>query len=230
MSKTLLFIISLCTLSIGYSQKDRDSTRKGSSLDLMYGIYTYNQNINNQTNSFKKFEFGKPIQAIGISFTSTFLLWRLHNTGFHLSYSQVVAQKIAINDTLNGKVNGFNFSCNIIGYDLTPKSHVVSLVVGGGFNTGRLRITSENLRSQKNPFFAPTLFFNPRFFVGPVVIALRFEYQFDVSKKGWRSVNVSKELDGFLLNNFSHTGLLTYFSVGWNLSSINNKNNKKKHK
>lgn len=156
-----------------------------------------------------------PIQTIGLSFTVAYVRGGKHNYGVHLSYAQIIPQTIQINDSLNGKMNGFNVSCNLIGIDITPKSSFSSIVLGAGFNAGRLRIASDAYRSQKNPFFAPALYFNPRFFIGHLAIGLRAEYQFDVTKTGWRSVNLSNKTTGFNPIDIRQTGLLTYLSVGW---------------
>lgn len=214
----LIFITSAFTSTIhGQEQLDTTSKFEGdiASVDLIYGTFFCNQNFNNQINTLNQFELFKPIQTIGLSLTATYVRGGKHNFGIHLSYVQIIPQKINITDSLTGTINGFNFSYNIVGIDITPKSKFSSIVIGCGFNTGRLRITSDSYRAQKNPFFAPALFFNPRFFIGHIAIGLRAEYQFDISKKGWRSVNISNKLNTFSPSNLKQSGLLTHFTIGW---------------
>lgn len=185
------------------------------SIDLLYGTLFCQENFNSQINTLHSFEALKPIQTIGASLTAAYVRGGTHIYGFHISYVQIIPQKIAINDSFNGAINGFNLSCNLLSIDLTPKSQCSSIMIGYGFNTGRLRITSDSYRSQKNPFFAPALFFNPRFFLGHIAVGLRAEYQFDISKKGWRSVNISNKVNTFSPSSLKQSGLLTHFTIGW---------------
>ena len=70
----------------------------------------------------------------------------------------------------------------------------ISKPFGLGLNTGRLLIKSASYKTQKNPFFSPALFLNPRILIGKVVLGIRLDYQIDISRSSWRSVNVSKTI------------------------------------
>lgn len=219
MQKIIFIVISSLFISAIYSQEQKDSihypTGDFGSMDLVYGTFFCKQNFNNQVNTFKQFKVARPIRTIGLSLTVAYFALGKHDYGMHLSYVQVIPQKMQVNDTMNGNINGFTFSCNISGIDITPESTYSSIIFGAGFNTGRLRITSNSYRAQKNPFFAPALYFNSRFFLGHITIGLRAEYQFDISKKGWRSVNISNKTTPFTLMGLRQSGLVTSFSVGW---------------
>ena len=219
MKKVIQIILALTLTHFIYGQNDKDSTYNDEgdivSLDLLYGTLLLRQGFNDQVNTLKRFEFFEPIQSIGISLNVAYVREGEHNYGIHVSYSQIIPQKIQVNDTINGKINGFNFSWNFYGLDLTPKSKYSSIILGAGFNTGRLRIKSDSLRSQKNPFFAPAIFFNPRLFIGHFSFGFRADYQFDISKTGWRSVNLSNKTNTFSPLNLKQTGLITYLSLGW---------------
>lgn len=223
MSKIIPIIILfyLNNISVSYSQRSSDSTDNFigdiATLDILYGTYFYNQDFNKQLNTFNHSKVLKPLQTFGLSLSVIYSQGNRYDFGVHSSYSQIIPQKINVNDTIEGIINGFNFSYSIYGINLTPKSKFSSIILGVGINTGRLRIKSDIYKSQKNPFFAPVLSFNPKFYLGKIVLGFRTEYQFDVSKKGWRSVNFTNREKSFPVLKFNQSGLITYFSIGWKL-------------
>ena len=186
-------------------------------IDVIYGSHIYNHNFRDQFNHFNGYEFWQPIQSVGFSMSAFYFMNSAFKNGFHYSYAQIIPQKIHLSDTLSARINGFNFSLSLASLNLTPRSKHTNISFGIGFNAGRLRMVSDGRRSQKNPYFAPALFFSPRFFLGRVVLGLRAEYQFDVSRKTWRSVNFSKEKPPFALDEFRQTGLIANFTVGWRI-------------
>jgi len=187
------------------------------SFDIIYQNYLYQHSFNEQFNTLRDFNFGNPIQTVGFCVTSTFLLNKKYRYPGHMSYSQIIPQKVNVNDTLSGFIKGFNFSCVLWGLDLTPNSIVSNIGLSVGFNTGRIKISSRDYRTQKNPFFAPSIVFNPRFFIGRLVLAMRAEYQLDISKNGWRSVTVGVNEKTFEAQPFDQSGLILSFLVGLRL-------------
>lgn len=185
-------------------------------LDVLYGTILYQKSPSNQFNSFRYSKLGNPLQTIGLSLTGTIDADEVaHYYSTHLSYSQIIPQQFSINDSLSGKINGGFFSYNIIAYDFTPRSIFSSVLLGGGFNTGRLRVSADGYRSLRNPYFAPALFFNPRFFIKNIAISLRTEYQFDVSQKKWKPVRLSQKQERFDLENLNQSGLILNLCIGW---------------
>lgn len=217
--KLILTLFGILLLSsFSYAQDPLDTNHYESdiaSIDIIYGTHFYLKDFNKQLNTIKKLDISKPVQTIGISLTAAYVREEKHNYGIHLSYSQIIPQKIQLNDSIAGKINGFNFSFNYYGIDITPKSTISSLMFGLGFNAGRLRIITDSYKGLKNPFFAPALFFNPRFFIGNFVIGLRADFQFDITSKNWRSVLISKKQTNISAPKFNQTALLTYFTLGW---------------
>lgn len=185
-------------------------------LDVLYGTILYQKSLSNNLNSFRYSKIGNPLQTIGLSLTYTVdATSTTHYYSTHFSYSQIIPQYFSINDSLPGKINGGIFSVNLLGYDLTAKSKFSSILIGGGFNTGRLRVSADDYRSLRNPYFAPALFLNPRFLIKRLAISIRAEYQFDVSQKRWKPVHFSRKGERFSLDNLSQSGLILNVCLGW---------------
>lgn len=219
-----LFLIILCTFlgnsSIAqrgaYAAMDEPPTYgEYLAMEFTYGTHMYWNNFGDQFNTFENYTGGAPVQTVGITVSSFFYNSNKKRIGFHYSYDQIIPQDVNINDTLNARINGFNYGMSLASFDLISSSKVCSLPIGIGFNTGRLRMVSENRRSQKNPYFAPAVFFTPRFFIGNFVIGLRASYHFDISRKTWRSVNVNSDQTPFALDEFRQTGLIANFCIGF---------------
>ncbi|GAB5416886.1 MAG: hypothetical protein Crog4KO_17530 [Crocinitomicaceae bacterium] len=184
-------------------------------VSLIYGQHTYLSDFGNNFNSFDSVEPFQPVQSVGLLVTTFEPSNGYYSLGNVLSYSQIIPQEIAINDTLNGKINGFNFGLTLLHFNLTPKVNWSFLGLGFGFNTGRMRVKSEAYRSQKNPYWAPTIFFTPQVALKNFIIGINASYQFDVSRRGWRTLNFSKKELDFTLNEFRQTGLMANISIGW---------------
>lgn len=215
----ILFSFILSISAFAQNKSDTINSRDGdlASLEIIYGNHFYKSPVNNQFNSLKSFNLYQPVQSVGLSFTNVYIINRERKQTMHISYSQIIPQTVFINDTLKSKINGYVFSINLVSFDITKNSKSMSTPFGLGFNTGRLKLQSDSYKPQKNPFFAPAFFLNPRFLIGKVVLGVRFDYQFDISRKGWRSViNTKKDLS-FPVKDFNQTGLIVNLSLGWNL-------------
>jgi len=105
----------------------------------------------------------------------------------------------------------------MFGKDLLPKSNIANCIVSFGFNTGRFRISGNDYKQQKNPFFSPTISIQPKIRIGPIVLSIRGDYGFDISKSNWRSVNFTNKNNGIYLSPLKQTGGIIYFSIGWTL-------------
>jgi len=187
------------------------------SVDLMYGQCLVKTNWNNQLNTTSQYSFTHPIQTLGIGISVGYMRNQRHDYAIQFSYAQVVPQQITLFDTLSSNINGFILSVNLFGRDLTPRSKIISCVVGFGFNTGRFRISGNEYKQQKNPFFSPALFIQPKLMLGPIALSLGANYSYDVSKGNWRSLNFTTKTKRFDLEPFKQTGLMLYFSIGWML-------------
>ncbi len=124
-------------------------------------------------------------------------------------------QTITVNDSLDGKISGFNFGMTLVGVNLLPFSRHFSLYLGWGFNTGRLLVRANGYRAQKNPFFAPLVSFKPTVYFGRLALGVNAVYQWDISKRGFRPVNISNRSANFLLPTQKQSGLMLQFTLGW---------------
>jgi hypothetical protein len=215
--KYILLLILINFLTFCFSQDTTSIKTEGDmfTLDIIYGHLLLKNSFNSKFNSQTDFKFSNPIQTIGVSVSGAYTRTHRHDYAAHYSYSQVIPQQILLNDTLNCKINGFVLSVNLFGIDLLPKSKIANCIVGFGFNTGRFRISNNEYISQKNPFFSPTVFFQPKILIGPIVLSVRADYGFDISKSSWRSVQFTNKNNGMNLNPLKQTGGIIYFSIGW---------------
>ena len=208
----VIFTYSFSQDSIS-SQKEADMF----SCDILYGQCIFKDDFYAQFNTKQHYSFTHPIQTIGISLSGAYVRDKRHDYAVHYSYSQLLPQQITLFDTLNSHINGFIFSVNMLGKDLLPKSKNANCIIGLGFNTGRFRISGNDYKQQKNPFFSPTISLQPKLKLGSIVLSLRGDLSYDISKGNWRSLNFSTKTQRFDLKPFKQTGLMLYFSIGWEL-------------
>ncbi len=218
----LIITTIILGLTFGLNAQIDDESEKNNliwlSVDLTYGNMLYNHRFNQQINSFEYSKVFNPIQTIGISFTQlvernkTFDISNFETT--YISYTQVIPQRFEINDSITGRINGGNFGMNIFSYNFELKPYKFYLFTGIGFKTGRLRISSPEYRAMVNPYFAPMIIIQPLIRFGPLAITLRGEYLFDVTKKDWKSVKLSKKSNLMEINEFRQTGLNISLCIG----------------
>ena len=220
MMKKLVFIFFVFQSALGFCQ---DTTKaKGSAQPLygtnyiLYGTRLPQNNFYSQLNTVGKYNFSSPLQMIGIgqgryvSLTGRYTsVWRV----VHYSYSQIIPQKIIVNDTINCNVNGYVFSFCIAPLSLFRKSKFISLHISYGFNTGRLRLSGNELVNQKNPFFSPMISVRPVISIKNIRFTLRGDYEYDVSKPSWRRTYFTSK-NKTDLEKFKETGITFFFGIG----------------
>ena len=219
--KKLFFIFFVLQSALGFCQ---DTTKaKGSAQPLygtnyiLYGTRLPQNNFYNQINTLGKYNFGSPLQMIGIgqgryvSFTGRYTsVWRI----VHYSYSQIIPQKIIISDTINCNVNGYVFSFSIAPFSLFKKSKFFSLHISYGFNSGRLRLSGNELVNQKNPFFSPMISIRPVVLIKKIKFTIRADYEYDISKPSWRRTYFTSK-NKTDLDKFKQSGLTLFFGIGF---------------
>lgn len=185
------------------------------SFDLIYGVKTYQFDLDKQFSTFDHFSFKLPVQLAGIGYSGALTVNREYTMYGQLSYCQVMPQPVRINDSLSGQVTGFIFSGYFWGknLDLNRFNTFISL----GFNTGRLRFYENELLRQKNPFFSPKISVQPRIAIGNhLVISVRADYEYDISKPGWRRTLLAGGPKTHI-NGLRQSGLTLLFCLGWNI-------------
>jgi hypothetical protein len=214
--QTLLFVFIIsCNGLFGQDSSPKESEGDMFSIDLIYGQHLLKNNFNSEFNSFHNYAFVKPIQSIGVSLSGAYTRGNRHDYAVHYSYSQIIPQRVVVNDSVSGSINGFILGLNMFGKDLLPKSKFANCIVSVGFNTGRFRLSGNEYKQQKNPFFSPTISVQPKIRIGPVVLSVRGDYSFDLSKKNWRSVNFTTKNVGLNMSHLKQTGGIIYFSIGF---------------
>ena len=211
------FILLFFSLSFGARAQKGEVVPTGhiQSIDLVYGYKSLNSDFYGQFNTLSKsFNSSLPLQLAGISFTGTFDQSRGKPYDGHLTYCQVVPQQIIVQDSLKGNINGFVFGCTSWGFDIFPNSNRFDLQMSVGFNTGRLRITQNELLRQKNPFFSPEVSLHPRIELGKFVLSLRADFEYDISRKNWRRTYFASE-DKVNLAGIKQSGLSLLAGIGY---------------
>ncbi|MFT6981818.1 MAG: hypothetical protein ACJAUD_000584 [Crocinitomicaceae bacterium] len=222
----LLLILSFQSLSQS-TEKVADTTTKSTSqkhtsFDIQYGQRILQKSyLNGQLNSFGNFNFSDPISFIGISVTGAFAVGRrssygnTHYSG-QMSYSLVIPREITINDTINGKLTGYNFGCSIWGFDVFPNVGAFDLMLDVGFNAGRLRIYGDTLIKQKNPYFAPAVSLTTRVSFGKFALHIRGSYDYDITKKNWRRTFFSRT-EKVTISETKLSGIMIFAGIGYNI-------------
>lgn len=209
--KTSLFISLLFISHFGLNQAD---SKLNTSLDLISMTKALNRNyLSNDLKEISSLKLSRPLNYIGITTTSGFISNRRYRYDGYFEYLQVIPQKITILDSIEAKINGFNFGFTLGGIDLL-KNKKIDLIACAGFNTGRIWLNGEDVIKQKNPYFAPMIAIVPRVCLGRVSIQLRCAYDYDISNKNWKRKGFSDE-DLLKLNKFYYQGLNLSMGIGY---------------
>lgn len=213
-----LRLISLLLLVLSGTAYAQDSTRSQSlpsSLDVLYGQRILNKpSLDGELNNWENVELGQPISSFGIGTTGYYIVNGRHRYLGVLSFSHVIPQKVAIHDSISGRISGFDFNMSLFGYDLFNSVRWFDLIVGCGIATGRFRFFGDSRLEQVNAYFSPYASVAPRFNIGRLSFKFRASYEFDITRSRWRKVwfSTSPKTD---LGPMKSTGLSTSFSVGW---------------
>ena len=158
MKKRILVIILAFLSSFLFAQKK--NADQIASIEICYGYKTLNQNFQNNLNTIGNFKFNKPLQTIGILLNSQLAYAARGHASGNVYCNQIIPQAIILNGINKCNVTGFNFGASL-GRDLCRKVKNFDLMLNIGFNTGRLRLTGDELTRQKNPYFAPKIALQP---------------------------------------------------------------------
>ncbi|MDG1914384.1 MAG: hypothetical protein P8I55_07310 [Crocinitomix sp.] len=187
------------------------------SIDFLYGQKVLRTpTLNHELNTVPDYHFFSSLQYFGVSMTHG-LRWNGRFNGLnHFSYTQVLPQKIAYNDSISAWLTGGNFYLTVIGFDLFYYKPKIDFMIGFGFNTGRLRLLGDPLIKQKNPYFTPTLTIAPRYFIGDISLQIRASIDYDISSENWRRMTFSKS-DKVNIGPTSMTGINVFFAIGYKM-------------
>ncbi len=209
----------LCVfLLIGFFASAQDSTRReksASSFDVLVGQkILLNEALNRSVGDFQNARFGQPMMYIGIGMTSVLMINRKYSFPAQLAFSHLVPQPIELNDSISGRISGFNISVPLAGYDPFRYSKTVDVLFETGFNTGRVRLFGDARLEQVNAYFAPFVSFSPRIVLGKIAVRWKLMFEFDMTRSTWRNVwfSNSPKVD---LGPMKSSGFSSFVSVGW---------------
>lgn len=185
---------------------------------MIYGQkYFQKTALSNSVNNLDQFSVGQPVSSIGIGLTGKLWVNRKYSFPAHISFGHIIPQKIVIQDSISGRVSGFNLGMALTGWDVFNKKRWIDLIFGAGFKTGRMRLFGDSRLEQVNAYFSPFVSIAPRFNLGKISIQFRAEYELDITRSRWRNVWFSNSPKAEL-GPMKSTGLTTSVSVGWVLN------------
>jgi hypothetical protein len=190
-----------------YAQTDSSSTT--SSIDLVYGYRIFNGNFYNQFSTTNHYDYKLPVQLAGIAISDNYFVNQHFEYYGHISYCQVIPQTIQLPNT-NCKISGFVFG---VDYGISVGSKIFKLLIGAGFNTGRLKLSAKDQIDLKNPFFSPKVCIQPKIAIKKFVISVRAEYDLDISNTKWYKTS-SKSVNTVGVSNFKQTCFTPFFCIG----------------
>lgn len=217
-------LITLSFLLLSYSAFTQSEPRLKTSFDLIMMTKALNNNdFFHDLKEISSMKISQPLNYLGLSITSSFKVNRRssfeggYDFDGYLEYLHVIPQRITIQDSIEGKINGFNVGMTLAGIDLIKKERF-DLITSVGFNTGRVWMNGADDIKQKNPYFTPMVVVVPRVCIGRISIQLRCAYDFDITNKNWKRKGFS---DAALLelDKFSYSGLNLSVGVGYVLGS-----------
>ena len=205
---TFIVVFSLLISLRVYAQSDSTSATK--SLDLIYGYRMFSNSFYNQLNSTNRFDYKLPVQLIGVAISDNYTANKYLDYYGHISYCQVIPQTLQVQNT-NCKINGFVFGVDYgISVGATKNFKVL---IGVGFNTGRLKLYESNQVDLKNPFFSPKVCIQPKIAIKKLVLSLRAEYDFDISNTAWEKKS-STSVNKISISNFKQNCFTALFCIG----------------
>lgn len=192
-------------------------------LALQGGMNYYDlTELNNQLSAKYGGGFSNRNVFVGFSVSESTSLNRKYNTDSHLDFLYMLPTTNQYTDSLKYKLGGFYIGFDI-GNDLFPKTKAFDLLLGLGFNAGRMKIlrqdltVSEDFYKYKNPYFAPKLTLEARVIIAKrLSLSVRGELQYDVTNSKWKRKQASLEL----LKGSKATGYNLHATLGWNLSKV----------
>jgi len=216
-----LFSICLCLVAVSsIAQKMNSNDFFTSSFDAFYGQkFFHSQTLSGSVGSIQEAEFGSPLSFVGFSWTTVILLNRRFYFPCTSAFYHVLPQEIQLEDSISGRVSGFNFHIPLVGYDVFGRSKAFDLVLGAGFNTGRIRLFRDSRIEQVNAYFAPFASISPRVKLGRFSLQVRAEYELDITRSKWRKVWLSNSPKADL-GAMRSTGLSTSVSFGWIIEDV----------
>lgn len=211
--KILALLLITTSITLGQNNSKKYIHR---SVDFIYGQKILSQRtFGGGLNDMEKINWGTPIAFIGIGTTERLNFVReLGSYDANFYYTQIIPQKLKVNDSITTNITGFNFAFTFLGFDAFSNKKDFDLIFSLGVNTGRLRLYGNSYTRQKNPYFSPKISMIPRLTIGKINIALNIAYEFDLSKKNWRRTFFSNS-PKIELPQTSNTGLTVLASIGY---------------
>jgi len=213
------FFLSFGSFYKSYGQDYIPPARQNASIDLIYGQKFYKNDFYKTLSNQNNISFGGNPSCVGLLFAGAipYEKQKPKFRNFAGTCIKILPFEFVLNDTIKGKVSGFNLGFTLIGYDCFPKSRALDLILIVGANTGRLKLYDNNLIRSHNPYFSPKITVFPRISIKRFTISLLAEYEQDISKAGWKKMRFGKA-GSVNVDGFDQTGYSFYFGIGYRIS------------
>jgi len=180
----------------------QEFTSGHSSLD--FGAGMPNCDFSQMNNSFEP-TYGSRIESrftcVGITYKGTLQAGSQWTSDALFSIQYYIPKNYLFSDSLSFTLSGYQIGTTCC-KDIFSQAQHFDLLAGIGFSIGRLALSRQDdifasaSGKYTNPFFSPKVIVEPRVLFGPISLAFRSEYLFDVSKNDWRRKNEALPLIG----------------------------------
>jgi hypothetical protein len=190
--------------------------------EFYYSSKVFNNQFYNSFNQIDHINFQLPLNEIGIGLSGRICVGSMSSYDNQncfdgqFSYKAIIPVKLTINDTLISTISGSTISINC-GKDLYFSSSNFDLIISGGLDFGRIVLTNSAYKTQKNPFFSPTVSITPRVKIKHFVMSLKIDCWNDISKASWRPTLISRlsKENSYSINNFRQSGIRFSIGIGY---------------
>jgi hypothetical protein len=181
--------------------------------EFTYGNKFYYHDFYDQLPATKTISPGNAPHWLGINALGTLALGTSFQLPVLVSWSYMLPYRIKINDSIEPKLSGYTVGIPLMGKDLL-KSNNADLLVIGGLNAGRLKMSGDERVQSRNPFVSTKLLVMPRIRLARFILSCMAEYSIDISSRKWRQL-YSSPIYSVTPRAFSQTGLTLSAGVGF---------------
>ncbi len=211
------FCLLIFLFLFGFYGSSQDSSwlQTKMSVDLFYGQKVLlKPTLNQSVGDINLATFGQPMTYLGVAFSGVLSVNRKFHYPAEVTLAHLVPQGIKFNDSISGRISGFNIGSPLAGYDIFRNSRNVDLLMAAGFNTGRVRLFGDARLEQVNAYFSPYVALSPRLVIGKIAMRIKVMFDVDLTRSRWRNVWFSRspKVD---LGPMKNSGFSSSISVGW---------------
>lgn len=211
MRKWVLIFFSMMMMD-AVSQEDSVIIGSGiEDFDFSYSEHYMLNDLDGELKSIEKIDFGKPLNAIGVSLQGPLQVNRTYTYEGYIGYQFILPTKITVLDTVSQSLSGFSFKMSMAGQRIMYTKKV-RMYLTQGLYAGRIKLIDEERKRLKNS--------NQGLFGGLHVgwkvwvfdIHAFAEFNWDITSSKWKKVWIAKKQD-HVLPNWNQSGAQLGMSI-----------------